>query len=291
MASLGLDQHHLIVFGVNLARLCIWLVLLSAIFVPLERLFALHQQSIFRRGVLVDLGYFFLSGLLPALLLSLPLGVMAAVVYRMLPAEYLALVGQMPLWGRVVCGLLVAEIGSYWGHRLSHTVPFLWRFHAVHHSAEQIDFLVNTRAHPIDLVFTRLCGLAPLYALGLASPVGPDAGLVPVIVTLIGTVWSFFIHANLRWRFGPLEQLVSTPAFHHWHHTRHDHRDRNYAATFPWVDRIFGSFYLPREWPAEYGTDTPVGASLPRQLVQPFMPAAVARSDAAVAQGVRASAN
>jgi sterol desaturase/sphingolipid hydroxylase (fatty acid hydroxylase superfamily) len=112
--------------------------------------------------------------------------------------------------------------------------------------------------------------MVPIYVLGLAGPVGRSGSLVPVVVALIGAVWGFFIHANLRWRFGPFEQLIATPAFHHWHHTRVDHIDHNYSPTLPWMDRIFGTFYLPKTWPEEYGTDTPVPASLPAQLLHPI---------------------
>ena len=158
---------------------------------------------------------------------------------------------------------MAGEIGYYWGHRWSHEIPFLWGFHSIHHSAEEIDFLVNTRAHPLDMVFSRFCGLVPIYVLGLGGPVGPAGSVVPVLVTLIGTVWGFFIHANLRWRFGPLEWLISTPAFHHWHHTRTGPINRNYSSTLPWLDRIFGTHYLPRsEWPEAYG----IKAKLPDTL-------------------------
>jgi len=87
------------------------------------------------------------------------------------------------------------------------------------------------------------------------------------------TTWGFFIHANLRWRLGPLEWLVATPAFHHWHHSRNDHINRNYASTLPVLDRVFGSHYLPRHWPAEYGTDTPHADTLGAQLLDPLLPA------------------
>jgi len=60
----------------------------------------------------------------------------------------------------------VNDFGAYWGHRASHHIPFLWRFHAIHHSAEHMDWLVNTRAHPVDMVFTRLSGLVPVYRAG-----------------------------------------------------------------------------------------------------------------------------
>jgi sterol desaturase/sphingolipid hydroxylase (fatty acid hydroxylase superfamily) len=71
---------------------------------------------------------------------------------------------------------------------------------------------------------------------------------------------------------GTLEEVISSPAFHHWHHTRNDHQDHNYSAMVPVVDRLFGTFYLPREWPAEYGTDTPVPDTLVDQMLAPFGP-------------------
>ena len=75
----------------------------------------------------------------------------------------------------------------------------------------------------------------------------------PAALIVLGTLWGFFIHANLRWCFGPLEGFVTTPAFHHWHHSRHEHINRNYASKLPFLDRLFGSYYLPRHWPAEVG--------------------------------------
>lgn len=254
MQVLALAPQPLLAFSLDAARLCAWLVLLVAIFVPLERLFAVRPREVFRKDFAADLGFYFLNSLLPNAVLSLPLGLLAWSAHSLLPGGYNAAVAALPLWARIAAALLVGEIGFYWGHRWSHTVPLLWRFHSVHHGARHLDFLVNTRAHPVDMVFTRLCGLVPLFALGLASPIGRDAGLVPVLVVLAGTVWGFFIHANLRWRLGPLEQLIATPAFHHWHHTLNDHTDRNYAAMLPWLDRLFGTFYLPpKEWPANYG--------------------------------------
>ncbi|MDE1177390.1 MAG: sterol desaturase family protein [Edaphobacter sp.] len=166
-------------------------------------------------------------------------------------------------------------MGFYWGHRWSHEIPLLWRFHAIHHSAEHVDYLVNTRTHPVDMIFTRLCGLVPLYILGLASPMQRGGSLIPVLLILIGTVWGFFIHANIRWRFGPLEWIVATPAFHHWHHTNDspDVINKNYAPMLPVVDRIFGTLYLPHDrQPERYGIDEPLSPSLIGQLVDPFLP-------------------
>ena len=262
---------HLQAFLISVIRLSLWLAILVAIFVPLERLFAAHPQKFLRKGIGVDLCYFFLSSLVPALLMSVPVGLLAWGVHHAVPSSILAATAALPLWARVLAGLVAGEVGYYWGHRWSHESPFLWDFHAIHHSAEHVDFLVNTRAHPVDLVFGRFCGVVPIYVLGLGGPVGPAGSLVPVLVTLIGTVWGFFIHANLRWRFGPLEWLISTPAFHHWHHTLGGPRNRNYSSTLPWVDRLFGTHYLPaKEWPSAYGIKAKLPDSLVGQLVHPL---------------------
>jgi sterol desaturase/sphingolipid hydroxylase (fatty acid hydroxylase superfamily) len=84
-------------------------------------------------------------------------------------------------------------------------------------------------------------------------------------------MWGFFIHSNVRWRLGPLEWLIATPAFHHWHHTVGEQRDRNYAPMLPWIDRIFGTYHLPRnEWPSGYGIEARLPASLGAQLMYPL---------------------
>lgn len=120
-------------------------------------------------------------------------------------------------------------------------------------------------------MFIRLCGLIPIYLLGLGAPQSVQGTLVATLVMLLVTVWGFFIHANVRWRLGPLEWLISTPAFHHWHHTRAAPRDHNYASMLPWMDRLFGTHYLPRaQWPTDYGVDTPLPRSLVGQLIHPF---------------------
>jgi sterol desaturase/sphingolipid hydroxylase (fatty acid hydroxylase superfamily) len=259
--------------GSTAVALCLWFVLLLVCFVPIERFFAPIRTPVRRPGFAADVAYFFIGGIVPKLLLVIPLSLATSAVHQLVPVEFYAAVAEWPIGLRVVAALVVGDFGAYWAHRWVHDIPLLWRFHAIHHSAEQIDWLVNSRGHPIDLTFTRLCSLVPIYALGLAQPMHSGYDLVPVLVVVIGTFWGFFIHANVSWRFGPVEQFVSTPAFHHWHHANDSPQTiyQNFAPLFPWIDRLFGTLYLPRrQWPSRYGIDSPIPSSLTRQLVEPF---------------------
>ena len=87
---------------------------------------------------------------------------------------------------------------------------------------------------------------------------------------VVSSNWSYLIHANVRWRLGKLEWLMTSPAFHHWHHTRTGMVDHNYATMLPWVDRIFGTHHLPQEWPEAYGITDRMPETLPEQLVYPL---------------------
>ena len=269
-------QQYIVTLGVDIFRLSIWLVLLLVIFVTLEKRWALHPRKLFRKAFGTDLIYYFVSGIVPKFLLILPLTLLAKTMHHFAGgdgAAYYYWVANLPLWIRLGAAMFVGEIGSYWGHRWSHEIPLLWRFHAIHHSAEEIDCLVNSRAHPLDMIFIRLCGLVPMYLLGLAQPMGNRVDLVPALVTVVGTIWGFFIHANVNWRFGWLEWLVSSPRFHHWHHTNDAaaHCNKNYASMLPWVDRCFGTFYLPeKQWPVKYGIDAPTPDSIAGQLIRPL---------------------
>ncbi len=262
MESLQHVQSYLYPIAVDIFRLCIWLLLLMLVFIPLERIFSVHPQKILRKAFPADLGLYFLNSFLPKMLLVAPMALIASGMHRIVPDEVHEWVADLPLWLRLVAAFVVGEVGFYWGHRWTHQIPLLWRFHSVHHSAEEIDWLVNTRGHPIDMVFVRLCGFVPMYALGLAQPLaGQKVDVVPLLVMLIATMWGFFLHANLRWRLGWLGLVISTPAFHHWHHTNDEHINRNYASMLPFMDRLFGTWYLPdKQWPPGYGLGAPAAA-------------------------------
>jgi sterol desaturase/sphingolipid hydroxylase (fatty acid hydroxylase superfamily) len=150
-------------------------------------------------------------------------------------------------------------------HRLFHQVPALWRFHAVHHSAKTMDWLAGSRMHLVEIVCLRGFTVIPMYALGYSDP-----ALKAYILYVF--LHSTFIHANVRFDFGWLKQVIATPQFHHWHHgIEKEAIDVNFAVHFPILDRIFGTHYLPDKWPSGYGVGGhPVPDGYARQLVYPF---------------------
>jgi lathosterol oxidase len=153
-------------------------------------------------------------------------------------------------------------------HRLEHTVPFLWRFHAVHHSCEKMDWLAASRLHLVDIVVIRAVTFIPLYVLGFANG--------PIFAYLVFVSFhAIFIHANVNFRFGWLDWVIATPRFHHWHHSAQEEAiDKNFAVHLPMLDKLFGSLHLPRgEWPASYGiAGNPVPESFFVHAVYPFAP-------------------
>lgn len=263
-------------------RHCLWLVLLCTLFLPLEYLFTAHRRDTSRKQVFGDLGFYFISGFVPHWLLIVPLSFAAYAAWYVVPWRVHAAVAALPIWLSAVLAFVIADCGFYWGHRLVHRVPFLWNFHAVHHAPEHVYFLISARAHPIDNAVIRLCGLVPIYILGLGAPESAKGSLIATLTMLLLTVWGFFIHANLRWRYGPFEWLFATPAFHHWHHTRSEFRDRNFASMLPMWDLMFGTWHLPASWTPSYGVDEALPASVAGQLVYPFRGPDAAVPEAAV---------
>ncbi len=224
------------------------LLLYSAVFIPLERIFARkREQQLFRRHWTLDLTYFFVNSLLIELLAILTLGPALILFGWARVAQISNAIGSMPLVAQVPALLLVADFTQYWVHRTFHAVPFLWPFHAIHHSVEDMDWLAGSRLHLVDVIATRGLTYVPIFVLGFSERA------LMVYVFLVAAQ-ATFIHANVRWEFRPIRRLFATPAFHHWHHSaEREAIDKNFAVHTPVWDLLFGTYYLPDRWPAAYG--------------------------------------
>jgi sterol desaturase/sphingolipid hydroxylase (fatty acid hydroxylase superfamily) len=241
------------------------LLLDAVVFIPFERLApARRGQRVWRRGSTTDA----LTGLLNSCLvygvLLIAIGGINRAATVSVP-HLRAWVDTLPLWAQAAIALSVGDLGIYGVHRLAHEVPWLWRFHAVHHSAEEMDWLVAVRFHPVDLLCVRLASLGPLVALNVT----PAA--LAIVVMVLG--WqSWLAHANVRVPYGPLRWVLVSPEFHHWHHSadRKAH-NRNYASLFACWDVMFGTVHLPSERePSHYGAEEPVPTGWVDRFFHPF---------------------
>jgi len=239
--------------GLGLDWFLLNLFLLALVFVPMERAFP-HRatQSTFRPGWTTDVIHFFVSHLLVQLSAWLTLAPAAAATHLAAGTSAFAhlqdTVSALPWIGQFLLIVLVADLGEYTMHRAFHRVPWLWRFHAIHHSSEAIDWLAGSRLHLVDVVITRGFTFVPLALLGFANG--------PVYAYLVFVSFhAVFIHANVRFRFGGIEDWIVTPRFHHWHHSAQaEALDKNFAVHLPWIDRLFGTYHCPADrWPDRYG--------------------------------------
>jgi sterol desaturase/sphingolipid hydroxylase (fatty acid hydroxylase superfamily) len=251
--------------GIGLDWFLLNLFVFGTVFVPLEVMFArVAKQGFFRRGWLTDLLHFLVSHLLVQVTVLLTLAPAALFFRWAVDARVQASVAAQPVVAQFVEIVLVADLAEYAIHRAFHRVPWLWRFHAIHHSSRAMDWLAGSRIHLVDAVVTRAIGFVPLYVLGFA----PGAVYAYLVFVSFHAV---FVHANVRFDFDRLAQVVGTPRFHHWHHAVHP-VDRNFAIHLPVIDRLFGTLHLPPgEWPRDYGiAGHPVPEPYPHQLVYPF---------------------
>lgn len=255
-------------FSLGLDWFIVSLFFSALVFIPLERLLGQRTQDVLRQDWRTDLAYYFVGHVGIQFILiaaTATSGTLAAWMH----IPWLAVkVAAIPLLLQFLLAVLVADLTQALLHRAYHRVPWLWRFHAVHHSSVQIDWLAGSRMHLLEILLTRGVVLAPLLAMGLA------AEAINAYVIVVG-LQAVLAHANLGLRFGWLESVLVLPRYHHWHHARDPAAvDANYAIHLPLVDRLLGTHHLPADgsWPADYGLLDPeeVPAGIIAQHLAPF---------------------
>jgi len=247
-----------------------WLILSlissAVVFVFLEKLFPKYrEQVILRPEWQLDVVYFCINHLLIAVFLLIGNYFVANVFGWAVSADLQALLQSLPTGVQVVVLVLCADFLLYWSHRLFHEVPWMWKFHAVHHSVEHMDWLAGSRNHFFQAIVDRSLAMIPLYLLGA------DKAALDIYVSF-AALQAVFVHANIGIPFGPLKYLVATPQYHHWHHsTDKPAIDTNYAVHTPLFDRLFGTYHMPTEhWPVAYGTTNRLPRGFVAQFLYPF---------------------
>ncbi len=240
-------------------------VALFVLVVPFEKLVPRHVgQPIRRPQWASDVGFALASPLLNGI------GLAAAIVVGVVTFAWLPGLAIRPIVQRIPApclpfvGIALFDVAIYWVHRWSHEVPLLWRFHAIHHSTEHLDWISGFRNHPFDGAIVA----PPFFFLVAAGFTAEFTGALAIIQIVAG----IFLHANVRWRLRPLHRLVITPEFHHWHHTNDPQAiHSNYSVFLPAWDQLFGTYFMPNDRrPEHYGVDEHIPDGMVAQLLHPF---------------------
>ncbi|MEM9315108.1 MAG: sterol desaturase family protein [Pseudomonadota bacterium] len=146
-----------------------------------------------------------------------------------------------PMAAQVILLLLAGDAGRYWGHRLAHEIPFLWRFHAVHHSARRLWWWNATRQHPVDKAWFTFTELFFPILLGVD-------GTVVALYLGVTAVCGYSQHCNIDLKLGPFYWFFNVVELHRWHHSKEiAESDNNYGNNLIIYDRIFGTCYHPEQ--------------------------------------------
>jgi sterol desaturase/sphingolipid hydroxylase (fatty acid hydroxylase superfamily) len=237
------------------------------LFIPVERLFPHDKnQVVLRDEWREDIFYYLVSSLFVQLLTYLTLAPSNFVIHHQELGAVRSWARDLPWLVQLATVMLLTDFAQYWLHRAFHRVPFLWRFHAVHHSAKSLDWIAGARMHFAEIIVLRSLTATPMLVIGF------DESAIQAYM-LIVYVYATFIHANVRGSFGWLEKILVVPRFHHWHHgIEKEAIDVNFAIHFPFLDRLFGTHHLPDgQWPSGYGiAGHPVPKGYWQQLLYPF---------------------
>jgi len=251
-----------------------WLLISAGIFIPLSYVCpGKPKQPKFRKDMLADGIYWFFGPffyhrasnfIIFYLLISF-----YAVNTTWLNREQQSVIATWPVWVQCVIMLLAADFLQYWVHRAFHKYP-LWKFHAIHHSPPDVDWMTSVRFHPVNLLLYSTLMNSFVYLLGF-SPAAYDSLFV------FNSIYSPLVHANLNWTYGPFKYVLASPVFHRWHHTYPEEGgDKNFAPTFPFLDVMFGTFYMPEgKQPETFGAphDAIDTEDFLQQMLYPFLPA------------------
>jgi sterol desaturase/sphingolipid hydroxylase (fatty acid hydroxylase superfamily) len=237
------------------------------LFVPVELLFPRRRgQELFRFEWREDLFYYFVSSMMVQCLTYVSLLPATQLTEHTHWTAFRAGMAAQPIWLQFIEIMILTDLVQYWVHRAFHRVPFLWNFHAVHHSAQVMDWMAGARMHFLEIMVLRGITVIPMYIMGYS-----DTALHFYIFYVY--LHSTFIHANVGWTFSRLGKVIVTPRFHHWHHgLEKEAIDVNFALHFPLIDRLFGTHHLPgNDWPQGYGIGGhPVPQSYWQQFLYPF---------------------
>ena len=209
-------------------------VLLSA----LEHFFPARDDNRgFSRGIVFDALYLVVQLPIVAVLVALLATPVATTLQELLPFLVVDSTRSLPMLVVLVLGVLITDFTLFVSHVVRHKVPFLWRFHMIHHSQKRLNLFSASRDHPFDSLMETFIRLLPLAFLFPTITENAQA----LVLYGLGVSWHIrFSHTNTKTNMGPLRYILVTPQSHRIHHSLEEHHwNSNYGNLLAW-DRLFG---------------------------------------------------
>ena len=227
-----------------------WLLGISLVVWSLELVFPWRKnQAAIREDFWLDGFYMFFNFFIFSLIGYNAVSNVAVEVFN----DFLALFGitnlvafqiaSWPVWSQFLLLFVLADFIQWNVHRWLHYSPWLWEFHKVHHSVEQMGFAAHLRYHWMETIIYKSVQYIPLSMIGF----GLDYFFILHLITiLIGHL----NHANVKITYGPLKYVLNNPVMHLWHHAKEIPAERhgvNYGISLSLWDYLFGTAYIPNQ--------------------------------------------
>ena len=240
-----------------------------------ERIWPAERRPVLARGHVQDACFLALHAIVVIPLMTL-LSIGAATLFAKAPWIQIRPAARWPGWLLVPITIASMDAANWLAHYADHRLDALWRFHALHHSQEELSVLTSFRAHPLMHTTGFVLATIPVVALMPARPIAP---VLITIYVCIGTLQ----HANLRWTFGPAGRVLVSPAYHRLHHAP-DTQQANLGVVLTIWDVLVGRARFPargdaagrtgldgRPVPVEQdASSAPALLLVAEQLIEPF---------------------
>jgi len=227
-----------------------WLLGISLVVWSLELVFPWRKnQAAIREDFWLDGFYMFFNFFLFSLIGYNAVSNVAVEAFN----DFLALFGinnlvafqiaSWPVWSQFLLLFVVADFIQWNVHRWLHHSPWLWEFHKVHHSVEEMGFAAHLRYHWMETIVYKSVQYIPLSMIGFGLD---DFFILHLVTILIGHL----NHANVKITYGPLKYVLNNPVMHLWHHAKEvpaGSHGVNYGISLSLWDSLFGTAYIPNE--------------------------------------------
>ena len=254
-----------------------WLLALSILVFLIEIILPWRtKQPIFRKGFWLDAFYILFNFFLFSLVGYNAISNVGVEVFN----DFLAIFGveniiafhvnTLPVWSQLLIMFIIADFIQWNVHRMLHRVPWMWKFHKVHHSVKEMGFAAQFRFHFMETIIYKSIQYIPLAMIGFGIE---QFFVIHMLAVFIGHL----NHANVNWNYGKLGYIFNNPNMHIWHHAKElppNHKyGMNYGLSLSIWDYLFGTAYVP-----ESGRNIEIGFSgdenfpkdFKNQLTYPF---------------------